>query len=259
MIIILSPAKSLNFETQVPVQQHTIPQFMSQARKVMSQLSKATPAQLMKLMDISDKLAELNYQRHIQWQADAQPGIARQAIYAYDGDVYDGLQAYTLDQEQIDRAQRSIRILSGLYGVLRPLDLIMPYRLEMGTALKVGKAANLYKFWGTEVFKFLNAELEMHDTKVIVNLASTEYSKAALLPKMKNRVVTPIFKEIKGNKPQVVSFFAKKARGQMARFAILNELSDVEQLKNFDTDGYAFNQTLSNQNEWVFTRVSMNT
>lgn len=257
MIYILSPAKSLDFERQIPAVALTQAMYVAQASKIMDKLKKVSTSDLKHLMDISDKLAELNAARHHAWKADAEMPESRPAIFAYNGDVYDGLQAYTLNAAEIEMAQNNIRILSGLYGLLRPLDLIMPYRLEMGTELKVGTHPNLYSFWGNTLQKQLSTELEKHEEKVLINLASNEYSKAAVLAKMKHRVINPVFKEVKGNKAQIVSFFAKKARGLMARYAITNQIQRAEDLKFFNTDGYSFNAEMSNQRDWVFTRVSM--
>lgn len=252
--LVLSPAKSLDFESAVPTQTFTKPVFLKQAREVRATLKQLSPQQLMSLMDISDNLAQLNWNRNqAKGFGRQQPGpAARQAVYAFNGEVYTGLDAYTLDPLKIDRLQDTVRILSGLYGVLRPLDLINPYRLEMGTDLPVGDARNLYGFWKEHVTKQLNKELRKGD--LFVNLASQEYFSAVDAKALKVPVVTADFKDYKNGKLTMISFFAKKARGMMARYIVEEGAETLDDLRGFNAEGYAFDSNLSTAGKLVFTR-----
>ncbi|WP_333601089.1 peroxide stress protein YaaA [Flavobacterium sp.] len=252
MKIVISPAKSLDFETVVPTQLHSEAAFLKQSNSIQKVLKKKKPKQLSALMDISEKLAELNWQRNQDWQTPFAPDNARQAVYGFNGDVYIGLNAYTLPPERIEVLQNKLRILSGLYGILKPLDLIQPYRLEMGTKLQVGKNKNLYEFWKTTVTKSLNAELTKGE--LFLNLASNEYFDVVDTKKLKVPVITPEFKDYKDGKLKMISFFAKKARGLMVRYIIDTNAETIDDIKGFNYEGYAFDANLSKGNTLVFTR-----
>ena len=252
MKIVISPAKSLDFETAVPTTQFTQGVFLNEAEKLSGVLKKKSPKKLSELMSISPKLGELNWQRNQDWEIPFSLENARQAIYAFNGDVYTGLDVYSLPVEKLEQLQNKLRILSGQYGILKPLDLMQPYRLEMGTKLKVGSKENLYKFWDKKLTEALNAELDKDD--VFVNLASNEYFKVIDTKLLKVPVITPVFKDYKGEKLKIISFFAKKARGLMVRYIIDNNIETVEGLKGFNLEGYAFDSNLSAKNELIFTR-----
>ncbi|MFT4076197.1 MAG: peroxide stress protein YaaA [Asticcacaulis sp.] len=250
MLTLLSPAKSLDltpFASALPV---TEPRFIEQTETLLKTLKRLKAKDIGALMDISATLSQLNYERY-QGFEDQTPGAA---AFMFDGDVYTGLEARTLDADGQAWAQDHIRILSGLYGVLRPLDLIRPYRLEMGSQLKTGRARSLYAFWGDTLAKSLNDELKTQGDDILVNLASTEYSRAALTKMLKAQVISPRFLEIKGNEAKIVSFFAKKARGLMARYMIDNRVDRIDGLKDFKVAGYEFRADLSKDSDWVFTR-----
>ncbi|MEM9648035.1 MAG: peroxide stress protein YaaA [Bacteroidota bacterium] len=253
MKIVISPAKSLDFETTLPTSRYTQPQFLEQSQKLNSVLAKKKPKALAKLMSISDKLAELNWERNQQFSVPFNPDNARPAVYAFNGDVYQGLDAHTISEDKLDKLQDTLRILSGLYGVLKPLDLIQPYRLEMGTQLKVARKKNLYEFWQKQLTAHLNEELD--DDELFVNLASNEYFGAIDPKTLKVPVITPIFKDWKNDKLKVISFFAKKARGSMVRYILDSGAQTLEDIKGFDYDGYTFSaaHTLK-ANEPVFVR-----
>ena len=252
MKIVISPAKSLNYEKTVPVTTHTEPQFLKQAATIQNTLKKKKPNQLSELMDISAKLAELNWQRNQDWHIPFTPDNARQAVYAFDGDVYTGLDVYTLPEDKISILQERLRILSGLYGLLKPLDLMQAYRLEMGTAMPVGKNKNLYEFWKKTITKSLNDELQ--NDELFLNLASNEYFSAVDAKALKVPVITPEFKDYKDGKLKMISFFAKKARGLMVRYIIDTNAETLDDLKGFNYEGYAFDANLSKGNTLVFTR-----
>jgi len=252
MKIVVSPAKSLDFESKLPTKKYTQPEFLEQSIKLNSVLQKKSPKQLSKLMSISDKLGELNWQRNQEWNTPFTPENSRPAIYAFNGDVYTGIDAYSIPLDKLEQLQDKLRILSGQYGILKPLDLMQPYRLEMGTKLKVGRKENLYQFWGDTLTKKLNAEL--NEKEVFVNLASQEYFKVLQAKALKVPVITPVFKDYKDGKLKMISFFAKKARGLMVRYIIDNSIERAEDLKGFNYEGYAFDSKLSKENEFVFTR-----
>ena len=252
MKIVISPAKTINETSALPTTVHSSAIFPKEISEVSTALKALSPKQLINLMHISQKLADLNWQRHQQLSLPFTPQNTRPALFAYDGDVYEGLDAYSLSKTQIDKLQKSLRILSGLYGLLKPLDLIAPYRLEMSIKLPVGKATNLYAFWKEKITHALNDELQ--EGELFINLASEEYFKAIDTTKLKVPVITPIFKDYKGDTLKVVSFYAKKARGRMVRFLAENEIRSVEDLKGFNADGYAFSEQFSEENTLVFIR-----
>lgn len=256
MIIVLSPAKSLDYETPPHVSTHTVPQFVDDAAELIDGLRELSPAQVGSLMSISDQLAALNVTRYADWNARFDTSNAKQAVLAFNGDVYEGLAARTLSATQLDFAQKHLRILSGLYGVLRPLDLLQPYRLEMGTRFANKRGRDLYAFWGERVTQTINASLAEHaeTRRVLVNLASEEYFKVIKRRLVAAPVITPVFEDWKSGKYKIISFYAKRARGLMARYAIERGVTDVQQLKDFDSEGYAFDHTVSNDALWVFRR-----
>lgn len=253
MKIVVSPAKALDFETELPTRTYTQPQFLEQAERLNKVLKKKRPKALSKLMGISDNLAQLNWERNQQFSTPFSTQNARPAVYAFNGDVYQGLDAYTIEENKLDRLQDRLRILSGLYGILRPLDLIQPYRLEMGTQLKVGRKKNLHEFWKKELTGYLNNELE--DNELFVNLASNEYFGAIDPKQLKVPVITPIFKDWKNDNLKVISFFAKKARGSMVRYIIDSNAETLDDIRGFNLDDYEFSKehTLK-ENEPVFVR-----
>lgn len=252
MKIVISPAKSLDFETQTPTDQFTQGVFLSQAEKLNKVLRDKSPKQLSKLMSISDKLGELNWQRNQDWQLPFTNKNARQAVFAFKGTVYEGLDPYTISPEKFDQLQEKLRILSGQYGILKPLDLMQAYRLEMGTKLKVGQKDNLYKFWGDALTKTLNEE--MKEGEALINLASNEYFKVLNKKLLKASLITPVFKDFKNGKLKMISFYAKKARGLMVRYIIDNNIEIAKDLIGFNYGGYAFDSNLSTETELVFTR-----
>lgn len=254
MLIFLSPAKSLDYQTPPHIATYTVPAYLKQSELLIKQLRKLSPADIANLMTLSDPLALLNFKRYAEWHLPFTPENAKQAALAFDGDVYDGLSAKTLSADDLDFAQQHVRILSGLYGILKPLDLIQPYRLEMGTrfANKAGK--NLYEFWGERLLKAINAELTDMPRPVAINLASEEYFKAAVGRKIKGQLIQPVFEDWKNGQYKIISFYAKRARGLMTRYVVENRLNEPEGLKKFDTDGYAFEPSVSDENTWVFRR-----
>ena len=254
MITIISPAKALDFKSEIKLENYTSTTFQKESVQLINKLKKLKPAEIKQLMSLSDKLAQLNFERYHDWSKEFTLKNARQAILAFNGEVYNGLQAKTLKKDDIDYAQEKLRILSGLHGIIKPLDLIQPYRLEMGTKLKVGKKNNLYEFWGAKLNKALSAELSTHTEPVLINLASNEYSKAALLNKLKFKVITIDFKELKGEELKTITIYTKKARGLMTRFMITNRIDIADDLKHFDYEDYAYAENLSNDTKWVFTR-----
>jgi Uncharacterized protein conserved in bacteria len=254
MLFLLSPAKSLDYESPVPAVGHTLPAFADDAARLIEVLRRQSPQQLASLMDISDPLAALNAARYQAWSPRFTGRNARQAVLAFDGDVYTGLQARQLSAADLDWAQQHLRILSGLYGVLRPLDWMQPYRLEMGTALKVGAAGNLYQYWGSRIAEHLNTVLAADKTPVVINLASQEYARAVDRQALKARIVDCVFEEWRGSGWKVISFSAKKARGLMARYAITRRIETPRRLEGFDLEGYAFDAAASQADRLVFRR-----
>lgn len=253
MKIVVSPAKSLDFESEYPQIQPTQPAFLQEAAQLNQVLAKKKPKALKELMGISDNLAQLNWERNQNFQVPFTSDNARPAIFTFSGDVYQGLDAFTLGAEKIGRLQDTLRILSGLYGILRPLDLMQAYRLEMGTKLKVGRKKNLYEFWKSTITEALNAELE--EGELFINLASNEYFSAVDTKKLKVPVIAPVFKDWKNDKLKIISFFAKKARGAMVRYIVDTNARSLDDIKGFDYDGYRFSEehTLK-ENEPVFIR-----
>lgn len=256
MIIVLSPAKSLDYETPPHIDTHTLPQFIDQARLLIEQLRGLTPAQVGSLMRISDPLAALNAQRYADWSPKSTTGNAKQAILAFNGDVYGGFDAKRLSSQDLAFAQRHVRILSGLYGVLRPLDLLQPYRLEMGTRLANVRGRDLYAFWGERVTEALNDLLARQPAaeRALVNLASEEYFKVIKPRLLEAPLITPVFEDWKSGKYKIISFYAKRARGLMARYAVEHRIRRAEALKAFDSEGYAFDEHVSSESIWVFRR-----
>ena len=252
MKIILSPAKSLNFEKKLPIQNFSESLFLKESRQVHKVLKQKSPAALSELMDISDKLAELNWQRNQDWKTPFTPESARPAVFAFDGDVYTGLDVYSMPIEKLSLLQDRLRILSGLYGLLKPLDLIQAYRLEMGTKLPIGENKNLYEFWKPIIAKALNKELKKGE--LFINLASNEYFSAIDTKALKVPIIIPEFKDYKDGKLKIISFFAKKARGLMVRYILDTNAETIEDLQGFNYEGYRFDANLSKGNQLVFTR-----
>ena len=254
MLTVISPAKTLDYETPPTTRRTTQPQYLDKAARLVDDARGLSPDDIRKLMGVSQKIAELNHARFMNWGQPFTLDNAKQAVLAFKGDVYTGLEADTLTDEQLRFAQQHLRILSGLYGLLRPLDLMQPYRLEMGLKFANRGGENLYEFWGDEITRLLNAQLKSLKSETLVNLASNEYFRAVKQGALNGEVITPVFKDLKSGKYKVISFFAKKARGQMARYAIDNRLEDVAGLKKFRVDGYRYNKAESTAREWVFTR-----
>lgn len=252
MKIIISPAKSLNYETELPTQRHTAAKFLKDSRAINKAIRNKKPQELSELMDISDNLAQLNWQRNKSWKTPFTTENARPAIYAFAGDVYVGFDAYSLPVEKLDDLQDKLRILSGLYGLLKPLDLIQPYRLEMGTHLAIGDNKNLYEYWKQKLTAHLNKEIKKGE--LFLNLASDEYASAIDFKALKVPVVKADFKDLKDGKLKIISFFAKKARGMMVRYIIDTGAETIDELKGFNYDGYGFDANLSKGNTLVFTR-----
>lgn len=254
MIIILSPAKSLNFKQAGPGDLGSAPEFGSQAARIAADLKKMSAEDLRKLMKISGKLAYENFERYQQWGIEAGIPEAKQAILAYQGDAYRGLDAGSLSREDLLWSQEHLRILSGLYGILRPLDLIMPYRLEFATKFEAGQYKDLYSFWNKEINRSLRDLENTEGSHILVNLASAEYYRAIDLASTTFSVITPVFKEFRDGEYRFFSMFGKRARGLMTRYIIERRISDPEEMKLFDMEGYAFSEPLSSEREWVFTR-----
>jgi cytoplasmic iron level regulating protein YaaA (DUF328/UPF0246 family) len=254
MLIVLSPAKTLDYETRPGTRKTTQPELLARSGELVADARKLNPQQIGKLMGISDKLAELNHERFMNWGEPFTLDNAKQSVLAFKGDVYTGLEADTMNAADLAYAQKHLRILSGLYGILRPLDLMQPYRLEMGLKFANSGGKDLYEFWGLDITDSLNRQLQSLKTSVLINLASNEYFKAVKPRSLDAEIITPVFKEMKNGKYRVISFFAKKARGQMARYIIDQQLDDVEGIKKFRKDGYRYNRAESTAREWVFTR-----
>ena len=262
MLILISPAKTLDFETPSNISLFTQPDFLEKTSQLVHQLRQLSATEISALLKISPKLGELNTQRYQTWQQPFDQSNAKQALFAFKGDVYQGLDVASFNKEDIHFAQEHLRILSGLYGLLRPLDLIQPYRLEMGTKFNQVKVpnlpANLYEFWGNQLTQVINVQLEKQDSKIIINLASNEYFKAINIKSLQAEIITPIFKDWKNGKYKIISFYAKKARGLMAAYIIKNHLSNIEDIKNFAQAGYVYNSDLSESNKLIFTRFENN-
>ena len=254
MLILVSPAKSLDYETPPLVADNTQPLFLDDSQELIDQLKKLPPAKVGKLMNISDKLAQLNAQRFKEWKQPLTTDTAKQCLFAFQGDVYKGMDADTMKKNDVKFAQKHLRILSGLYGVLRPLDLMLPYRLEMGIKFVNKRGQNLYHFWGDSVTDVLNAELDNLKKPFVVNLASNEYFKVVNKNKLVTNTISPVFKDKKNGEYKLISFYAKKARGMMARYIIDNRVLKPADLQDFDTAGYKYNKKMSTDSEPVFTR-----
>jgi len=254
MLIVISPAKNLDFDTTLPIRKHSKASFLSDSEELMADLKTLSPQGISSLMGISDKLGLLNYDRFQQWQQPFTPATARQAVLAFKGDVYLGLDAYNFSEPQFVFAQQHLRILSGLYGVLKPLDLIQAYRLEMGTSFSNARGKDLYAFWGSKITQSLNKQLKKLGSACLLNLASNEYFKAVHKHELQAEIITPVFKDWKNGQYKIISFFAKKARGRMSAYIISNGITEPEQIKHFNWDGYRYNKAMSESGEWVFTR-----
>ncbi|MCL9775173.1 peroxide stress protein YaaA [Vibrio methylphosphonaticus] len=254
MLIVVSPAKTLDYESPLATERFTQPEFIEQSAELIEVCRKLTPADVSALMKVSDKIAGLNVARFEEWDTSFTTENARQAILAFKGDVYTGLDAESMSDADFDYAQQHLRMLSGLYGLLKPLDLMQPYRLEMGTKLANDRGSNLYQFWGNLITDKLNDVLADHESDILVNLASNEYFKAVKVKQLNSQVVTPVFKDCKNGQYKVISFYAKKARGMMARYIIDNQIDSVEALQQFDTAGYYFVADESTASELVFKR-----
>ena len=253
MKIVVSPAKTLDYESKLPTTRGTQPEFLETAAKLNRKLSRQSKKEISSLMSISDKLADLNYTRYQEFEEDHDKKNSRPAMYAFNGDVYTGLDAYTIPADKLDKLQDTLRILSGMYGILRPLDLIQPYRLEMGTSIGIERKNNLYEVWQKKVTGYLNIELE--DDELFLNLASNEYFKAVDTKKLKVPVISPVFKDFKNGKLKIISFFAKKARGSMVRYIIDKDCKTLDDVKGFDYDGYRFSEEhTEKENEPTFIR-----
>ena len=258
MLVLLSPAKSLDYETPPLTKKTTQPRLVKHSNELVEALKELSPEEVGKLMQISPKLAVLNYDRFQNYQKTSAETNSRQAILAFTGDVYQGMELKEWSQNDFDTAQDQIRILSGLYGVLRPLDQIQPHRLEMGTRLKNARGSNLYEFWGSTITELLNKDLKSSGSDFVVNLASKEYFTSVKPKDLKGKVITPVFKDEKNGTFKVISFYAKKARGMMADFIVRNQVESIEDLKAFNADGYQFNKKASNDDTLVFLRPDSN-
>lgn len=254
MFALISPAKTLDYESTLPTDEHTLPRLLDHSQQLIDVSRKLSASEIAKLMSVSEKIANLNVERFRDWQSDFDLSNSRQAIFAFKGDVYTGLDAYSLTQADLEYAQCHLRMLSGLYGLLRPLDLMMPYRLEMGTKLANPRGHNLYEFWGDEITQLINQDLSEAKSDLLVNIASDEYYKSVKESKIEAEIIKPVFLDQKNGKYKVISFYAKKARGLMARYIIENKPNTVDDLKSFNTDGYYFDAESSLKGELIFKR-----
>lgn len=253
MLLVISPAKNLDFETPAVIKEASQPRFLDQSKRLIEQLQTISMHEIASLMKLSDNLAGLNLSRFQTWSPPFNADNAKQAVLAFNGDVYTGLDASTLNEDGFAFAQQHLRILSGLYGVLKPLDYIQPYRLEMGTKLHNAKGNDLYAFWGDQLKASLEAEPALADG-ILINLASNEYFKSVHAKQLNARIITPVFKDAKNGQYKIISFYAKKARGLMSRFIIDNKMTAPEAIKGFDREGYYFSEAQSKGDEWVFLR-----
>ena len=254
MLTVISPAKTLDFESKPATPRFTQPQFLDHSQELIEQLREFSPAQISELMHVSDKIGGLNAARFGSWTPAFTPENAKQAIYMFNGDVYEGIDPHTLHPQHIHYLQQHVRLLSGLYGLLRPLDLMQAYRLEMGTPFANSRGKNLYEFWGDRLTTLLNHTLQQQASTTLINLASQEYYKALHPQAIHANIITPVFKDQKNGQYKIISFYAKRARGLMVRYAAQHQISQPEQLKHFDYEGYAYNEAASSDNEWVFLR-----
>lgn len=254
MLLVISPAKTLDFDTPPTTSVYSQPEFLNDSAELIDQLKTLSPSDVSSLMSISDKLGVLNSNRFIDWQLPFTSDNSKQALLSFKGDVYEGMDTASLSPDDLAWANEHLRILSGLYGLLKPLDLIQPYRLEMGTKFNNGRGKNLYEFWGNKITDMLNQELAEQKSPVLINLASNEYFKS-VKPKLLNaQVITPVFKDWKNDKYKIISFYAKKARGMMSAYIVKNRLESPSDIKQFNTSGYAFSAEQSTEKEWVFLR-----
>lgn len=254
MLTIISPAKTLDFESPAQISKSTKPTYLKDSAQLIEILRGYSPDDLVNLMGISHKLGELNHQRFHEWKTPFNKSNAKQAVYAFQGDVYTGLEADSFDSDDAEFAQQHLRILSGLYGLLKPLDLIQPYRLEMGTKLENSKGKNLYEFWGDRLSKDVNKQLKALQSETLINLASNEYSRVLPKGSLDASIITPVFKDLKNGQYKIISFFAKKARGLMSAYIIKNKITEPEKLKKFKSAGYRFDKKSSTATEWVYLR-----
>ncbi len=254
MLAVLSPAKTLDFATPSPTRKHSLPVLLDDSKLLIDALRTQAPADLAQLMNMSTKLADQNYQRYTDWHTPFTSGNAKQAALAFKGDVYLGMDAATFSERDFTWAQKHLRILSGLHGILKPLDLIQPYRLEMGTRLKTGRGDDLYQFWGEKITDELNADLATQKRPMLINLASNEYFDAIDASRLNARIVTPTFKDLKNGRYRFMSFFAKRARGMMASYLVKNRVNTLKALREFDWGGYYYSEDLSRGDDWVFLR-----
>ena len=254
MLALISPAKTLDYETALPTDSHTLPRLLDQSQQLIDVSRKLSASEIANLMSVSEKIAQLNAERFRDWNIDFSFANARQAIFAFKGDVYTGLDGYSLSQDNLNFAQNHLRSLSGLYGLLRPLDLMMPYRLEMGTKLANERGSNLYQFWEDRITQLINHDLEQVDAKILLNIASDEYYKSVKEAKIQAEIIKPVFLDQKNGKYKVISFYAKKARGLMARYMIEHQIDQVDGIKSFNTGGYYFDAESSLKGELVFKR-----
>lgn len=253
MLVVISPAKTMHMEVNTPSNFHSTPDHLDKSQQLIDVLKKKNVKQLEKFMGISTPLAQLNYERFQQWHQDHTPGQAKQAIFVFMGDVYTGLDINSFTVDQLKYAQEHLRILSGLYGVLKPMDLILPYRLEMGATLSIKRKKNLYEFWGDTITTEIKGAVQ-EDDNVLINLASNEYFKSIDKNKLEATIITPVFKDYKNGQYKMISFFAKKARGMMSRFILKNRIDNIEDLKLFEEDSYFYNEKLSTDTNPTFTR-----
>lgn len=254
MLIVISPAKTLDYESEIPELETTQPDFLKESAALIKELRELSPQQISSLMKVSDKLGILNYDRFHAWKRPFTGRNSRPALLAFKGDVYTGLDAQSMAKRDFNYAQKHLRMLSGLYGLLRPMDLMQPYRLEMGAKFENTRGKNLYEFWGKQITEALNKQLQSLKSRELVNLASNEYFKSVKPKELDAEIITPHFKDLKNGEYKMISFFAKKARGMMSRWAIDQRVKKAEQLKGFDVAGYEFNPEMSSERDWVFTR-----
>ena len=255
MLTIISPAKKLDYSQPAEAHECSQPMLLEHSEQLLNDLRLLSPDDICSLMGLSDKLGALNFERFQEWQTPFSRENAKQAILAFKGDVYQGLDAENMSADELAWAQDNLRILSGLYGLLRPMDLMQPYRLEMGTKFANNRGANLYQFWGEIITNQLNKLLSASPKSVLINLASNEYFKSVKPKKLEADIITPIFMDQKNDKYKIISFFAKRARGLMSAFIIKNKITDAEQLKTFNVDGYSYNPAMSEGNKWIFCRA----
>ena len=254
MLIVVSPAKTLDYETPAKTKVFTQPDYLDKSQELISRLRHMQPQDIASLMKVSDKIASLNFERYQTWNKKFTPKNAKQCVLAFKGDVYTGLDAESFNSKDFNFAQQHFRILSGLYGLLRPLDLMQAYRLEMGTKLDTDHGKNLYEFWGSTITEGLNAQLKKIKSETLINLASNEYFKAVKPRELNAEIITPTFKEFKNGDYKMIGIYAKKARGMLSRYIIKHQLSDPEDIKSFDENGYTFSKKLSKGNTWIFSR-----